>query len=286
MTTPFSRTPRRPDFESMMSKWGGPRGRLILAQRAERRDVTRGERARTATSGLSVTSAAVIGLLLSVGATPQGLSVDTSVDQQGVLGVQRVPEIAAVVSPEETDLVTERVAIDYEVVRQEDPTRPVGTETVATSGQTGIELRTVAVSRIGSSEVGREKVVGIVLSAPVDQVVLVGTKKPLAIPATSNAGDNRAIGMDRAAARGWSGDQWDCLNALWTRESGWKHNADNPNSSAYGIPQALPGSKMATAGDDWLTNPATQIEWGLTYISGRYGTPCGAWEHSETIGWY
>src|SRR5690606_13516464 len=81
---------------------------------------------------------------------------------------------------------------------------------------------------------------------------------------------------------GWSGDgeQW-CLTALWNRESGWRTNAYNASSGAYGIPQALPGSKMAAVGPDWRTNYETQIIWGLVYIDGRYGSPCAAWEHSE-----
>jgi hypothetical protein len=72
---------------------------------------------------------------------------------------------------------------------------------------------------------------------------------------------------------------------LWQRESGWRYNAENP-SGAYGIPQALPGSKMATAGADWQTNPATQIKWGLGYIQSRYGTPCSAWAFEEANGFY
>jgi len=79
--------------------------------------------------------------------------------------------------------------------------------------------------------------------------------------------------------------QYSCLNNIWTRESGWRYNAENA-SGAYGIPQALPGSKMATAGSDWQTNPATQIKWGLGYIQGRYGTPCDAWSFWEAHGWY
>jgi hypothetical protein len=77
-----------------------------------------------------------------------------------------------------------------------------------------------------------------------------------------------------------------CLVKLWTRESQFNHKADNKYSSAFGIPQALPGSKMASAGKDWRTNPKTQIKWGLGYIDGRYETPCEAWEHSERKGWY
>jgi hypothetical protein len=89
-----------------------------------------------------------------------------------------------------------------------------------------------------------------------------------------------------AAKKHWSGRQWTCLNKLWNRESGWRTHADNPTSSAYGIPQALPGSKMHTAGRDWRSNPKTQIKWGLGYIHNRYGSPCGAWAHSQQTGWY
>lgn len=101
------------------------------------------------------------------------------------------------------------------------------------------------------------------------------------------AGDPRAIGAELAASQyGWGADQFACLDSLWQKESGWNPAAYNSGSGAYGIPQALPGSKMASAGADWQTNPATQITWGLGYIAGRYGTPCGAWGHSQSTGWY
>ena len=100
------------------------------------------------------------------------------------------------------------------------------------------------------------------------------------------SGSPRELGQKMAAARGWTGGQWTALDRLWNRESGWRVNADNPNSSAYGIPQALPGSKMASAGGDWRTNAATQIAWGLDYIAGRYGSPTAAWAHSEKTSWY
>ncbi|MFM1756439.1 MAG: hypothetical protein RL621_1393 [Bacteroidota bacterium] len=85
---------------------------------------------------------------------------------------------------------------------------------------------------------------------------------------------------------GWGEDHFECLVNLWNRESGWRYNADNPTSSAYGIPQALPGSKMSSAGADWKTNPETQIRWGLNYIDKRYKTPCGAWGAFKKKGWY
>ena len=97
----------------------------------------------------------------------------------------------------------------------------------------------------------------------------------------------QAIARDLMAAQyGWGDDQFGCLVSLWAKESGWNVNAYNSSSGAAGIPQALPGSKMASAGADWQTNPATQITWGLGYISGRYGTPCAAWDKSVTSGWY
>jgi hypothetical protein len=85
---------------------------------------------------------------------------------------------------------------------------------------------------------------------------------------------------------GWGLDQYSCLFNLWTRESQWRTLARNPSSGAYGIPQSLPGSKMATEGADWMTNPETQIRWGVKYIAARYKTPCGAWAHSEIHNWY
>jgi hypothetical protein len=85
---------------------------------------------------------------------------------------------------------------------------------------------------------------------------------------------------------GWSSSQFSCLSPLWAHESGWSVSAQNASSGAYGIPQALPGSQMATAGGDWHTNAATQIKWGLTYIQSRYGSPCGAWAHEQSAGWY
>ena len=89
-----------------------------------------------------------------------------------------------------------------------------------------------------------------------------------------------------ASDYGWGDDQFSCLSNLWQKESGWSYTAENASSGAYGIPQALPGSKMATIGDDWRTNASTQIAWGLSYIDRAYGTPCSAWSHSQAVNWY
>lgn len=99
-------------------------------------------------------------------------------------------------------------------------------------------------------------------------------------------GDPRAIARSLLPQFGFSADQFGCLDSLWTRESNWNPAAHNPSSGAHGIPQSLPGSKMASVGPDWATNPVTQITWGLGYIQDRYGSPCGAWGHSQSNGWY
>ncbi|VXC02663.1 lytic transglycosylase domain-containing protein [Nocardioides sp. AX2bis] len=98
--------------------------------------------------------------------------------------------------------------------------------------------------------------------------------------------DPREIAQTLLPEFGFSSDQFSCLDSLWTKESGWDPSADNPTSSAYGIPQSLPGEKMASAGADWATNPATQIRWGLGYIQDVYGSPCSAWAHSQAVNWY
>lgn len=98
--------------------------------------------------------------------------------------------------------------------------------------------------------------------------------------------DPRDIGRALLAEFGFSSDQFSCLDSLYMSESGWRVDADNPSSSAYGIPQALPGSKMSSAGADWATNPVTQIRWGLGYIQDRYGSPCGAWSFKQGHNWY
>ncbi|QTV80974.1 SH3 domain-containing protein [Microbacterium sp. NIBRBAC000506063] len=102
----------------------------------------------------------------------------------------------------------------------------------------------------------------------------------IATPAQAKAYAKTAV-----AKRGWSTKQYTCLVTLWNRESGWRVKAANP-SGAYGIPQALPGSKMKSKGSDWRTSAETQISWGIGYIKSRYSTPCAALSHSDRRGWY
>ena len=100
------------------------------------------------------------------------------------------------------------------------------------------------------------------------------------------SGSPQQIAQAMLASFGWSSSQFSCLDPLWAHESGWSVTAYNAGSGAYGIPQALPGSRMASAGPDWQNNAATQIRWGLEYIKGTYGSPCAAWDHEQATGWY
>ena len=112
-------------------------------------------------------------------------------------------------------------------------------------------------------------------------------EKAPATPKGGNRAANKELGRHLAATLyGWTGEQFTCYDNIIMRESLWDQYADNPNSSAYGIPQALPGKKMASEGADWKTNPETQIRWGLKYVKERYGTPCKAWAFKRANGWY
>lgn len=117
----------------------------------------------------------------------------------------------------------------------------------------------------------------------VTQKRLIASAPAAGIP---DPGTAQAIAYEILKSRGLSDAEYSCLVALWDRESHWNVYSSNSSSGAYGIPQALPGEKMASAGADWATNPATQITWGLGYIADRYSTPCGAWAHSQDVGWY
>ena len=138
-----------------------------------------------------------------------------------------------------------------------------------------IEPQTLTVSSVTANIISRDAVTVIEAPKPPPPA-----KKQLVSP--SDLSDAQAY----ASSQVGGGAEWECLYNLWAKESGWRWNAENTSSGAYGIPQSLPGSKMSSAGADWQTNPKTQINWGLGYIAGRYGTPCGAWQHSVDVGWY
>lgn len=258
----------------------------MTAQPGGRRDtrVRAASRTRTtrAVAGGIALGAFAIGSFASVGVNAWAQDRPTGDAQIAV--ADEVAPVTAAAADLEVVTRTEEESIAHDSVQTKDYTEFEGTETVVTEGEDGTALVSYTVTLQDGVEVERDGGIRVVVDEPVDEVVAVGA---LSVPKTSNSGANRALGQQLAASLyGWSGGEWECLNALFTKESNWRHTAQNSSSGAYGIPQSLPGSKMASVGADWRTNPATQIEWGLKYIKGRYGTPCGAWGHSQSRGWY
>lgn len=199
-----------------------------------------------------------------------------------------------------TQIETEVESLPFDTIEQKTSSLPSGTTRVQTEGVEGSRVITYRTTYADGEVVDQVEITTTVASQPVDEVVLVGTGSTSSggssgggggggsapQPVTYSGGDPRAIAQEMLSSYGWGSDQWGCLDSLWERESHWNPYAQNSSSGAYGIPQALPGSKMQSAGSDWRTNPATQIKWGLSYIQGRYGSPCGAWGHSQSHGWY
>ncbi len=201
----------------------------------------------------------------------QGLP-STSAEAQGwVDEVGQLETTLAEVAAAEAEAA--RVAAEAEAAR-------VAAEAEAARVAAEAEAARVAAEEAARAEAERQAAEAAAAAAVEEE------RRRAAASQATDPGSNRALGRDIMLSWGFSEDQWSCLDQLWTKESGWKHHADNPRSSAYGIPQALPGRKMASAGSDWETNPATQIRWGLGYIEGRYGTPCSAWSHSKANNWY
>lgn len=173
-------------------------------------------------------------------------------------------------------LATAEEVIPAPVEKTSDPNMPVGSSKVTEEGAPGRKIITYEIQLENGREVARRPIQEIIAQQPVKRVVSEGTKVII-----SNPSENVAIGQRLAAERGWTGEEWLCLYQLWQKESGWNHLSINRSSGAGGIPQSYPASKMAAAGADWQTNPATQIKWGLNYIAGKsnYKTPCGAWRY-------
>lgn len=253
--------------------------------RRDRRERTAVRMRRThAAAATLALGAFAVGSFASVGVNAWAADEDASASQ--AVANESIAPVSAAAADLEVVVRTEEVELDHGSVEEKDFDEMEGTSTVVTEGKEGTALVSYTVTLKDGVEVERDEDMRVVVEEPVDEVVAVGARTAPTIPTTTNAGANRALGRELAAQRGWTGEEWNCLNALFTKESNWRHNAQNPSSSAYGIPQSLPGSKMASVGSDWRTNPATQITWGLNYISGRYGTPCGAWGHSQSRGWY
>jgi uncharacterized protein YabE (DUF348 family) len=214
------------------------------------------------------------------------------------------------------ELSTRTETVHHRTVKRDDSSLFKGVTKVVHAGRDGKTRVTYALVYIDGVLTARTAVHRTTLTAAQARVLGIGTKQIITVPSaahsSSGSGTSRsssgssgsggssgsvpsagapspgsamAIAKQLLAARGWGDDQYNCLVTLWNHESGWRVHAAN-GSGAYGIPQALPGSKMGSAGPDWQNNATTQIKWGLGYISARYSTPCGAWSSWQAHGWY
>lgn len=226
----------------------------------------------------------------------QSQTVDALLNEKGItlgaedtLSINRTAKITANMTIEIWRNGKQTVAQDedivFEIEQVKDADREVGFKEIKEPGENGKKSVTYEIEMKNGVEVARVEIQSVTIKEPKKQIEIIGSKpKVAAVPSNSDA--NAELGHQMMLAYGFSEDNWPCLYNLWTRESGWRTNAGNPSSGAYGIPQSLPASKMASVGSDYLTNPATQITWGLGYIKGRYGTPCGAWSSFQAKGWY
>jgi hypothetical protein len=160
------------------------------------------------------------------------------------------------------------------------------------------EVATLGVSRVraerAADRLAARRAARLAARRAAARAAAAATPSPAPSPASAGttgsapqpSGNPQQIAAGMLSSYGWSSSEFGCLVSLWNVESGWNVYATNPSSGAYGIPQALPGSKMASAGSDWQSNAATQIRWGLGYIKSLYGSPCGAWSHEQADGWY
>jgi hypothetical protein len=174
----------------------------------------------------------------------------------------------------------EPTASEAPTARSAEPTRTPSKEPVATRTKAPVK-RTGAAARVPRRVIMKQ------LAKRAERIAAsMASASPEVLPTDVDPDSNRGLGYHLMLQFGLPADQWQYLDALWQRESGWNHRAENASSGAYGIPQSLPGSKMAAVAPDWRTNAETQITWGLAYIAARYDNPQGAWGHSQRFGWY
>jgi hypothetical protein len=270
---------------------------------------------------LGVAAATLVGITLSVGlaATPAVAAVNpaaavTAPVLVGTEPLSQITEDATAAVAEGKDAIAAAVALDAEVVasgldvgvtrsvdtsdlqdhideladRDVTPVLVVGvqadeaaaeTAKVVSNTETLRGALTAAQQKQAEEEAARVAAEQAAQAAAAQQAAA-------ALAASNTVEGAKASAREQMSSRyGWGDGQFSCLESLWNKESGWNYQAYNP-SGATGIPQALPGGKMASAGADWQTSAATQVAWGLGYISSVYGTPCSAWSHSQAMNWY
>lgn len=190
-------------------------------------------------------------------------------------------------------IIVEKVEIPFETITKDVSEESSNTQNkVLQEGKNGLKEVTYKVKYQNEVEIARVQLSEIIVKEPINKIVQISTKQISSRNNTSRravsgtVAEYQAYAEQRCYDYGWSESDFNCLVSLWNRESGWRVTAQNSSSGAYGIPQALPASKMASAGSDYLTNYKTQIDWGLSYIKARYGTPTQAWNSMQNKGWY
>lgn len=188
-------------------------------------------------------------------------------------------------------VITVEEEIPFETVTKDVSDGGDTQDRVVQAGENGIKEVTYRIKYQNGNEIERETVSETITKEPVDKIVEVRTKvvtsRSSGVRAVSGSvAEYQSYAETKCQSYGWSDYDFECLVKLWNKESGWNVTAYNKSSGAYGIPQALPGKKMASSGSDYLTNYKTQINWGLNYIANRYSTPANAWSHSQRTGWY
>ena len=186
-------------------------------------------------------------------------------------------------------IVTEEIEIPYETITKDVSNGSSSTQNrVVQSGSNGLKKVTYKIKYQNGAEIEKTELSSEIIKEPVDKIVEVRTRQITSRGgvASGTVAEYQAYAEKRCFDYGWSDGDFQALVKLWNKESGWNPYASNSRSGAYGIPQALPATKMATYGTDYRTNYKTQIEWGLNYIRSRYGNPTAAWNHSCSKGWY
>ncbi len=187
------------------------------------------------------------------------------------------------------EIITVEEEIPFETITKDVSKGSDKINRVIQAGQNGIREVTYKVKYKDEKEIERIELSSKVIKEPVNKIVQIQTKITSRSGRRATSGSSLVYQQYAATvcrSYGWSETDIDCLISLWNKESGWNPYAYNASSGAYGIPQALPGSKMASKGSDYKTNYQTQINWGLGYISSRYGNPQNAWGHWLSTGWY
>ncbi|MDL5351532.1 phospholipase [Microbacterium sp. zg-YB36] len=282
------------------------------------RRVLRAERRRRSRRRLAVSASIATGVATSVlvatGAAAAAVVLPSAVDRPGATTLREVTaeaeatadaahaalagaeSITTEIAESGLDLGVESTEVDTTDLREaverlEDvhimPILPIPDVVDDTAEHTESVNARVAELRTRLDEAKAQKAAEEAAAAAAAQAQAEAEAAAAALAAGNTVEGAKATASHLAATQyGWGSDQFQCLDSLWQKESDWNYQAVNPSSGATGIPQSLPGHKMAAAGPDWQTNATTQIRWGLDYIARAYGTPCAAWAHSQATDWY